>query len=308
MGLFWPFRVRTSASPTAGNSLPTRILGKTGVRLPILGFGTAPSGTRLGLKEAVRLYEEAFEQGVTYFDTAPDFAGYGQAQPQLGQFLKGRRQDVFLVTKCFVPTGKEALQLLQRNLKELQTDYVDLVFVHSLGHDKMDPELVFSKRGTFQALLKAKADGLARFVGLSGHNRPDRFRQAIEAFDVDVLLNAVNFVDRHTYNFEERVWVQAARRNIGLIAMKIYGGQERNGRGLSHRMMPSPYLDEAFRYALSLPHVTCTPIGMATRGELHENLRRARGFSPMTTQEIRGLQRIGKRLAGQWGAHFGPVV
>src|SRR5688572_28626941 len=86
-------------------SLPSRRLGKTGVQLPILGFGTAAAGSRLNLRDAVRLYEEAVSQGITYFDTSPEFAGYGKAQEQLGYFLCGRRRDVFLVTKCFEPDG-----------------------------------------------------------------------------------------------------------------------------------------------------------------------------------------------------------
>lgn len=205
-------------------SLPSRRLGKTGVELPILGFGTAPAGSRLNLRDAVRLYEDAFNQGITYFDTAPEFAGYGKAQEQLGYFLRGRRRDVFLVTKCFEPDGAAALTLLERNLRELQTDYADLVFVHSVGDDKMDPRVVFSKHGTYAALVKAKAEGLTRFIGLSGHSRPGRFKEAIQRFDIDVLLNAVNFVDHFTYNFEDQVWAQAAGLNLGLIAMKVFGG------------------------------------------------------------------------------------
>ena len=143
-----------------GNQLPTRLLGKTGVSLPILGFGTAAAGKRLSLKDAVRLYESALNQGITYFDTAPAFAGYGQAQEQLGHLLKERRNEVFLVTKCYEPNGDAALRLLERNLKELQTNYADLVFVHSLGADKMDPRVVFSRHGAYPALVKAKAKGL----------------------------------------------------------------------------------------------------------------------------------------------------
>ena len=56
-------------------TLPKRVLGKTGVELPILGFGTAASGQRLTMREAVDLYETAYCQGITYFDTAPEFAG-----------------------------------------------------------------------------------------------------------------------------------------------------------------------------------------------------------------------------------------
>jgi len=84
--------------------LPTRVLGKTGVTLPILGFGTAAAGLRLNTRDAVRLYETAFREGVTYFDTAPEFAGYGKAQVQLSHLLKqvGQRFGVkrFGVRSC----------------------------------------------------------------------------------------------------------------------------------------------------------------------------------------------------------------
>ena len=88
--------------------LQTRVLGRTGVHLPILGFGTAHSGLRLNIKVAVRLYETAFRHGITYFDTAPEFAGYGKAQMQLRHFLKHVRSEVFLVTKCYEPDGERA--------------------------------------------------------------------------------------------------------------------------------------------------------------------------------------------------------
>src|SRR5688500_20354089 len=89
------------------SSMPTRVLGKTGVTLPIVGFGTAHSGLRLNTKEAVHLYERAFGEGITYFDTAPEFAGYGKAQMQLSYFLKQVRPQVFLVTKCYEPDRSE---------------------------------------------------------------------------------------------------------------------------------------------------------------------------------------------------------
>jgi predicted aldo/keto reductase-like oxidoreductase len=290
-------------------TLPTRVLGKTGLALPILGFGTAPAGKRLAHREAVHLFETALNAGVTYFDTAPEFAGYGKAQEQLGHLLKRRRQEIFLVTKCYDPTYDGTLKLLERSLKELQTDYADLVFVHSLGADKMDPTAVFSRQGTYAALVKAKSLGLTKFIGLSGHNRPERFAQAIQRFEVDVLLNVVNFADRHTYNFEERVWTIANRLNLGLIAMKVFGGAQKSGeRGLSHCLMPTSQLDMAFRYALSVPHVTCGVIGMATPSELQDNLRRARTFAPLNAREGENLLKLGRPLASQWGPHFGSLV
>lgn len=290
-------------------ALPMRVLGKTGISLPILGFGTAPAGRRLAQREAIRLFESALNAGVKYFDTAPEFAGYGKAQEQLGHLLKMRRPEVFLVTKCYDPTYDGTLKLLERNLKELQTDYADLVFVHSLGADKMDPAVVFSRKGAYAAVVKAKSLGLTKFIGLSGHNRPERFAQAIQRFEVDVLLNVVNFADRHTYNFEERVWMIANRLNVGLIAMKVFGGEQKSGEaGLSHCLMPTTHLDMAFRYALSVPQVACGVIGMATPTELQENLRRARTFSPLNAREGENLMKVGRSLASQWGTHFGSLV
>lgn len=289
--------------------MPSRVLGKTGVELPILGFGTGASGERLNLTDAVRLYETAFQEGITYFDTAPEFAGYGKAQWQLGHLLRQVRSEIFLVTKCFEPDGERALRLLEQSLRELQTDYADLVFVHSVGDDKMDPRVVFGKSGTYAALMKAKSMGLARFVGLSGHSRPARFREAMRRFDIDVLLNAVNFADRHTYNFEEQVWSVAARANVGLIAMKVFGGARNPApASVSHCRMPAEHLDTAFRYALSLPQVACATIGMATQQELADNLRRARTFTPLSVRETRHLEGVGSLLAREWADHFGPVV
>lgn len=295
--------VQHSTSP-----LPKRQLGKTGVTLPILGFGTAAAGRRLNTGDAVRLYETAFRAGITYFDTAPEFAGYGKAQIQLRHVLKHVRSQVFLVTKCYEPDGERALHLLERSLKELGTTYADVVFVHSVGADKMDPTIVFSKHGTYAALMKAKSLGLTRFIGLSGHSRPSRFLQALRHVEIDVLLNAVNFVDRHTYNFEEQVWSAAAGANIGLIAMKVFGGaQHPSPSTLSHSQMPVEYHDMAFRYALSQPHVCCATIGMATPRELDENLVRARNFRPLSVGEGRRLHAAGVLLARRWADHLGPV-
>ncbi len=289
--------------------IPTRLLGKTGQRISILGFGTAPAGNRLGLRQAIKLYEEALNKGVTYFDTAPDFTGYGNAQKQLGYLLKERRKEIFLVTKCFEPNGDKALRLLEKNLKELQTDYADLVFVHNLGNDKMDPQMVFSRRGCYAALMKAKANGLTRFFGLSGHNRPNRFVKGIKNFNVDVLLNVVNFVDQHTYNFENDVWPLANKSRIGLIAMKVYGGQQKNQKGkLSNSHMPKQNLNISLRYALSQPGVSSAVIGMATSAELNQNIQWVRDFKPLTSREVTQLKNMGKNLASEWGAHFGSIT
>ncbi|MBI3912263.1 MAG: aldo/keto reductase [Armatimonadetes bacterium] len=289
-------------APRAGEpgQLPMRELGKTGVRVPILGYGTAPLGLRRSLSEGIAILNEAIDRGVTYMDTAPRFMNYGQAQVMLGEVLNARRKKVFLVTKCFRSTYDETLQLLEQNLKELKTDHADLVYVHSLGD--LDYETVIGPKGAFAALEKAREMGLTRFIGVSGHNRPRRFLEVLERFDIDVMMNVVNFVDQFTYNFENRVWPVAARKKVGLVGMKVFGGIKGTGAWL-----PAEHMPLAYRYAQSLPHITTAVIGMGTRDELLQNIAWAQALKPLTDAERAQMADLGRRLAAEWRDHLGPA-
>ncbi len=297
---------QANRAAAAATPLPTRQLGKTGVRVPILGYGCAQVGTERTLEEGIELFQQAFEMGITYFDTAPKWAGYGKSQVQLGHAFKGRRKDIFLTTKAAKQTGDEALKVLEENLKQLQTDHVDLLYVHSIGANEMDPKIVNGPGGSIEFLQRAKREGLARFVGVTGHNRPDRFVEVLKNFDIDVMMNNVNFVDRHTYNFEEKVWPLAAEKNVGLVAMKVFGGSQ--GSKTADAKLPVDQHTTAFRYSLSLPNVSCAILGMKTLTELKRNLDLARSFKPMTEQEIASLRPMGQQLAAQWKDHLGKVA
>lgn len=286
--------------------LARRALGKTGVQVPILGFGTAQSGTELSVEEGARLFTAALERGINYFDTAPEFAGYGKAQVQLGHAFKERRNEVFLATKCAKAKADEAMKLLESNLRELQTDHVDLIYVHSLGDDMMDLKVITGPGGVMEFLEKARREGLARFVGVTGHNRPDRFLPILRDYDLDVMMNCVNFVDRHTYNFEEKVWPVAAQRNVGLVAMKVFGGSQHSKDATAR--LPVEHHHAALRYALSLPNVACAVVGMKSLEELERNLAWARGFTPLDEQELASLRDLGRSLAAEWKDHLGVVA
>lgn len=294
------------AAGAVAGALPQRALGKTGVQVPILGFGTAPAGERITISEAVKLYEEAMSLGIRYFDTATPHSGYGKAQEQLGVAMQGRRKDAFLVTKCWDAKGEDALKSLKQSLKELKTDHVDLVLAHSVGSDKMPLETVMGRGGIMEALYKARRDGLTKYIGISGHNRPGRFLNIIAKHDIDVMLNAVNLVDRHTYGFEQKVWPLAAKKRIGLVAMKVFGGQY--GTALTSSRLPVEMHALSFRYALSQLGVSCAIIGMATSEELKRNVEWAKSFTPLTAAELATAKEAGRDLATKWGAHFGAVV
>src|SRR5262245_52582142 len=105
--------------------LPQRTLGRTNVRVPILGLGTVAVGQMADQKAAVALINRAIDLGVTYIDTAPGstrqalFTGYGRAQQYLAGILRERRKEVFIATKCLETDGSRTIELLRRNLKEL---------------------------------------------------------------------------------------------------------------------------------------------------------------------------------------------
>jgi aryl-alcohol dehydrogenase-like predicted oxidoreductase len=287
-----------------GAKLPQRPLGKTGVQVSILGLGTVALGNLSDRKEAEALLNQAIDYGITYIDTAPGstrlapFTGYGRAQRYLNGVLKERRKEVFLVTKCLETDGDQAPDLLRKNLKELGVERVDLVHTHSIGHAMYNFDTLVGEKGPMAALETAKKDGLARFVGITGHNRPEKFAQVIARRNIDAMMNAVNIVDRHTYAFEAVVWPAARKKNVGLVAMKVFGG------GITACKMPEDLRHASLRFALGVPGVAVAVIGMGTRKEVEQNLEWARTFKPLTAGEAKELKAKTVGLAKQWGAHL----
>jgi uncharacterized protein len=296
-----------SAGADDKTPLPKKTLGRTGVKVPIIGLGTAALGFRKE-KEAVAFANQCIDSGITYLDTAPELGGYGKAQKYLGEVLRTRRKEVFVVTKCYEPDGEAALKLLKQNLEELQIEQADLVHAHSIGADKMDPKIVFSKTGVCRALDKAKKDGLTRFVGVSGHNRPGRFLLALREWEFDVMMNAVSIVSRHIYDFESKVWPIAAKKKVALAAMKVFGGAANGSANPKGSRVSDELKPAALRYALGLPQVSVVVVGIHDEAELKQNLAWAKSFKPLTDDELSELEKKTKALAGKWGNVYGQVV
>lgn len=285
--------------------LPRRALGKTGVQIPVLGLGTAPSGHRPE-KEAVAFYHRCLDAGLTHFDTGPARGGFGNAQVYLGRVLPERRRDVFLATRCCEPDGEAALKQLRQSLADLRIDQVDLVYVQSLGDDAMAPERIFAANGVCKALEKARRDGLTRFLGVSGHHRPWRFLKAMEEWDFDVMMNAVSVVSRHIYDFEGLVWPAAAGKGIGLLAMKVYGGVRESRTSAKGSHLPDEMKPAGLRYALGLPGVSGAVLGLYDDEELRQTLAWSRSLAPLTAEELAALDAPTRDLAGRWGEVYGP--
>ncbi|HMF16696.1 MAG TPA: aldo/keto reductase, partial [Gemmataceae bacterium] len=250
------------------------------------------------------LLNRAIDLGITFADTAPGstrqaiITGYGRAQRYLNGVLRERRKEVFLVTKCLETDGARTIPLLRSSLKELGVEQVDLAYTHSIGHAIYDFDALVGDKGPMASLERAKKDGLTRFIGITGHNRPEKFDRVIARRTIDVMMNAVNIVDRHTYAFENVVWPRARKQNVGLVAMKVYGG------GIRSCKMPKDLLQASFRFAQSVSGVALTVIGMGSVRELEQNVEWARNFKPMTAAEAGDLRRRTVALAKEWGAHL----
>jgi aryl-alcohol dehydrogenase-like predicted oxidoreductase len=287
-----------------GAKLPQRVFGKTGVKVPILGLGTVAVGNVSDAKQAVALINRAIDLGVTYIDTAPPrtriafLTGYSKAQSYLKGVLKERRKEVFIATKCLETDPDQTLPLLKKNLDELGLEQVDLAYTHSIGHAVYDLDKLVADNGPMAVLEKARKDGLTRFVGVTGHNRPEKFVKVLQKRSIDAMMNAVNVVDRHTYAFEDVVWPTARKQNVGLAAMKVYGG------GITACKMPAELRQASFRFAQSVAGVALTVIGMGTEKELEQNVEWAKTFKPMGAEEAAELKKKTLALAREWGAHL----
>jgi hypothetical protein len=289
-------------------TLPLRTLGKTAQVVPVLGLGTVGCGLR-PQAEQVALFQKAIDAGVTFLDTGNEATGYGHAQKALGEALHAYRGRVLLTTKCFEPDGARALAALKNHLAELQTDYVDIAYAQSLGAKEMDLATVTAPHGIMKALERAKRDGLCRFIGVSGHNRPDKFLPVLEGFEVDVLMNAASIVARHVYNFEERVWPLARSRGVGLIAMKVFCGvsPRSQARGPHGSRLAREDLHDAFRYAMGLADVATVVVGCHDWQELECLIGWAQSFEPLSDEEHSRVLALGRRYARRWRELHGPA-
>jgi len=300
---------RTVLAGAAKTALPTAVLGKTKQRLTRLGLGTWPCGKSrdVGVDGVARLVQEALELGIDFIDTAHN---YGAAEEGIAQGLGKRREQVFLTTKVWADTAAEARKSLESSLRTLRTDHMDLVYLHSVGN--RDVERVLAPGGAVDYLLKEKAKGTTRFIGISGHSMVMHFVPLIKTGKIDVVMMAMNFVDRHTYGFEDKVLPVARQHGMGVVCMKAFGGMRGGFATASGRpigaMVRRALLQQAVRYALDLPGVATAVIGPHTVEQLRENVQFVRNYKPLSKEEMQSLAKLGKQLAPKWGPHFGPVA
>ncbi len=276
-----------------GAPLPTRPLGRTGHAATLFGLGGEGVLRTHGRgADAARVIERALDQGVNYCDTPP---AYASSMDYYGATLGARRARVFLASKTHERSRDASLRLLEDSLRRLRTDHLDLWQLHDL-RTRDDLERIFARGGAIEALVEARADGRVRHLGLTGHHDPAILVEAMRRFDFDTLLVALNAADRHRLPFASTALAEAARRGMGVIAMKVAAQGALLGPG-------GLTMGEAMGYALSLPGVTHAIIGCSTTDEVDDNARLARCFAPFDAARMRALEERTRARAQEY-AYF----
>jgi aryl-alcohol dehydrogenase-like predicted oxidoreductase len=269
---------------SATKEIPRRPFGRTGVKISALGMGGHHLGDLPTVDDAIRLVHEAIDGGIAFFDNCWEYYN-GRTENWLGRALKGKRDKVFLMTKvCTHGRGKEiALAMLEESLRRLETDHLDLWQVHGMGFGN-DPDLAYAKGGVIEALDRAKKDGKVRFVGFTGHKDPHvHLRMVKMGYPWDSVQMPLNPFDATFHSFGKLVLPELQKRGIAALGMKSMGG---TAAAVKKGQVKA---EELLRYAMSLP-VATTISGMDSLAVLHQNLKIAQGFEPMSDKEMKDLE------------------
>ena len=262
--------------------LPTRKLGKTGWTASLYALGTAEIPENA---EAIRAITTLLDAGVNYIDTAPSYTGT-RSERVLGEIVPKRRKEVFLATKTLGRDADSAYAEVLQSLERLKIQQIDLLQVHAVN-DFGTLDAILS--GTVKGLERAKKEGKIRFIGITGHTRPEVMSKALEKYPFDSILIPLSALDTHIGDFNKEVVPAAQKLGISIVGMKCLKGME-FAKGSS--IEPGPLI----RYSMSLPVSTLT-IGLRRESEVEPNLRFAREFKPMSEREMRELEASVKELA-----------
>lgn len=267
--------------------METRRLGKTDMEVSILGFGGAEIGLEgpgASLKTVTRLLNAALDEGLNLIDTGEC---YGASEELIGRAVSGRRRDYFLFTKCGHPDGMPGedwrpdslLGSIQRSLRRLRTDCLDLIQLHTCSEDEL------LKGTVIETLQRARERGYCRYIGYSGDSRAAHYAVQCQAFDC--LQISVSIADQEALDLALPL---ALEQHLGVIAKRpLANAAWRTGRkpvnSYHHtywdrlRRLDYPFIKDeletsistALRFTLSTPGVHTAIVGTLTPGRWRQN-------------------------------------
>jgi len=276
-----------------GYNLPKRVLGKTGEKLSIIGFGAIMLNDN-PQDFANEMVAKAYELGVNYYDVAPN---YGNAQEKLGPALKPYRKNCFLACKTHERGAEGAQKTLEDSLRKLETDYFDLYQLHALSSvDQVNQ--AFGPGGAMETVVKAKKEGKIKHVGFSAHS-VEAALLAMKNYDFDSILFPINFACWHTGDFGPQVYAEAEKRGMGILALKAMAltplekGEQKFDKNVWYRpIQDEEIMKMALKFTLSKNITAAVPPGKNTL--FLKALEFMNEFEPISGDETNQLLALAK--------------
>jgi len=295
-------------------AMPTRNLGKTGYKVGIFSLGgQAALEKPNNFDAAVPIIERALDLGVNYIDTSSIYGGPQRWSEQyVGRVMNTRRQDAFLATKTKERTRDGSLRMIAKSLVLLNTDHIDLWQLHDIGLPE-DVNAVFAKGGAMEALLEMQQQKVVRFLGVTGHYRPEALIDAVDRHPFDAILMSLNAADSHIHSFTEQLLPLVVEKQMGIIGMKVPARgrllsswtpppleqQQHSWEGSAIATRPGVMnMREAMNFTLSHP-VSTVIIGCDNIAQLEENVQIARDFTPLSQSQMVALNTLAAPVAKQ---------
>ncbi len=281
-----------------------RSFGRTGHHSSVTLFGAAALA-RATQAEADRTLELLLRHGVNHIDTA---MRYGDSELRIGPWMARHRKDFFLATKTGQRAAGEAREDIHRSLERLRVDHVDLIQLHALWHPD-DWEQAMGPGGALEAVVEARAQGLARFIGVTGHGWTiaAMHRRSLLRFDFDSVLLPYNYFmaqdERYRRTFEELL-ATCRERNVAVQVIKSvargpWATTERTHTTWYQPLEDQADIDRAVHWVLDIPGVFLNTPG--DLGLLPRVLDAADRFRHRPTDDDMGAMLAGQRMTSLFG-------
>ncbi len=306
-------------------TIPTRILGKTGLAMPVLGHGgsaiMADEYPYYGLTDVpshearVAMIRHAFDKGIRYFDTARI---YRESEQLFGEALKDVKDQVYLASKVLVYEPEKVRESVETSLRTLQMDAIDCMQIHGPSIERLKYDGAMKLH---EELVKLREEGLFRFIGMTGHNAFDEMYKMIASGGFDtVLIEYGHF--RKGYNtrhsetmveWRDACLAKAHEMNVGIVAMKVLGAWVYNHNS---RNMVADFGDDrlkqlpgaAIRWALNDPRVSVLNIGVSYADDMAKNIAIVTGDTTFTLEDRMLLAEFASRAYLHESIQKLPVV
>ena len=262
------------------NDMPKRRLGKTNYDVGLFSLGGQGSLESHGNeKNCIEIIQQAYKLGVNYFDTSPI---YDKSEIYYGKAIKDFRPKIFLATKTDKRDRDGSLREIEKSLKRLKTDYIDLWQIHHL-ENLNEVNKITGKNGALKALTEMQEQGVVKNLGVTGHEHPSVLLEITKRHDFDTVLCPINVGDKTMKNpFIDTIVKEASKKNMGIIGMKIFsqGYATREARFSSW---------ELISYALS-QDISTIIVGTDNIEQLEDNIAISKSFKKLKNKQLQDLE------------------